>query len=84
MLHLSPESQLHGQQPEYLRILQDRFGTPRPGHRHSFTDNATSSACNEGDGDYQESFVGPDNESYISGKTASHSLVLMSATLAPD
>ena len=86
MLHLSPESQLPDQQPEYLRILQDRFGTPRPGrgHRFSFTDNTTTSACNEGDGDYQESFVGPDNESYSSGKTASRSLLLMSATLAPD
>ena len=83
MLHLSPESQLYDQQPEYLRILQDRFGTPRPerGHRYSFRDD--TSARNQGDGDYQESIVGPDNESCISGKTVSHNLLLMSA-LAPD
>ena len=86
MLHLSPESQLRDQQPEYICILQDRFGTagPERGHRYSSTDDTTSSARNEGDGDYQESFVSPDNESCNSGKTASHSLLLMSATLAPD
>jgi hypothetical protein len=49
MLHRPPASQLHDQQPEYLRILQDKFGTPRPdrGHRYSFTND--DSARNEGD-----------------------------------
>jgi len=64
VLHRTPESQLHGQQLDYLRILQDKFGTPGPdrGHTHSCTDDA--SACNEENGDYRESFVNPDNESY--------------------
>ena len=74
------------QQPEYLRVLQDRFGTPRPdyGHRYSFADD--NSTRNEVDGNYQESFVDPDNESCdgrCSVKTASHSLLSMLATHAP-
>jgi len=82
MLHLTPESQLHGRQLDYLRILQDKFGTPGPdcGHRYSCTDDA--SACNEGDRDYQKSFVDPDNESYnvrCSVKTASYYLFSMLA-----
>jgi hypothetical protein len=86
MLHRAPESQLHDQQPEYLRILQDKFGTPRPDrdHRYSFTDE--NSSRNNVDGDYQESFVDPDNESHngrCSVKTASHSLLSMLATQAP-
>ena len=86
MLHHPPESQLHDQQPEYLRILQDKFGTPRPdrGHRYSSTDD--NSARNEGNGDYRESFVDPDNESRnvrCSVKTASLSLLSMLAT-GPD
>lgn len=74
MLNRPPESQIHDQQPEYLRILRDKFGTPRldRGHRYSFTDNSTR---NEGDGNYQESFVDPYNESCNSVKTASHILL---------
>jgi hypothetical protein len=86
MLHRTPGSQLHVQQPDYLRILQDKFGTPRPnrGHRYSFTDD--NSTRNEEDRDYPESFVDPDNESCnvrCSVKTASHSLLSMLATQAP-
>jgi hypothetical protein len=78
MLHRTPESQLHGQQLDYLRILQDKFGTPGPdrGDRHSCTDDA--SACNEEGGKYRERFVNPDNESYnvrCSVKTASYYLL---------
>jgi len=64
MLHRLPESQLHDQQPEYLRILRDKFGTPRPdrGNGYSFTDY-NSSRNDEGDGNYRESSVDPDNES---------------------
>jgi hypothetical protein len=85
MLHSPPESQLHDQQPEYLRILEDKFGTPRPdrGHRYSFTDY--NSSRNEEDRDYLESFVDPDNESCnvrCSIKTASHSLLSMLARQA--
>jgi hypothetical protein len=82
MLHHPPEPQLHDQQPEYLRILQDKFGTPRPdrGHRYSFADD--NSTRNEGDGDYQESFL--NNESRCSVKTASHSLLSTVATPALD
>ena len=77
MLHRTPESQLHGQQLDYLRILQDKFGTSGPdrGHRYSCTDDA--SVCNE-EGNYRKSFVDPDNESYsvrCSVKTASYSLL---------
>ena len=77
MLHRAPEPQLH-EQPEYLRILKDKFGTPRPDrdHRYSFTDN--NSSRNEVDGDYHENFVDPDNESCngrCSVKTASHGLL---------
>jgi hypothetical protein len=87
MLHRLPESQLRDQQPEYLPILQDKFGTARPnrGHGYSFAD-CNSSRNDEGDGDYQESFVDPDNESrngQCSVKTASHSLLSMLATQAP-
>jgi hypothetical protein len=87
MLHRLPESQLHDQQPEYLRILRDKFGTPRPdrGNGYSFTDY-NSSRNDEGDGNYRESSVDPDNESSnvrCSVKTASHSLLLMLATQAP-
>jgi hypothetical protein len=87
MLHCTPESQLHGQQLDYLRILQDKFGTPGPDRSDidSCTDDA--SACNEGDASYRESFVEPDNESYnvrCSVKTASHYLLLMSAVQASD
>ena len=87
MLHRPAESQWHDQQPEYLRILQDKFGTPRPdrGQGYSFTDYA--SACSEGDGYYRESFVDPDNESYnvrCSVKTASYYLLLILAVRALD
>jgi hypothetical protein len=87
MLRRPPGSQWHDQQPEYLRILQDKFGTPRPdrGHGCSFTDY--NSSRKEVDGNYQESFVDPDNESRngrCSVKTASHSLLLTLATQAPD
>ena len=84
MMCRSPEPQFHDQQPEYLRMLQDKFGPLRPdrGHRHSCTDDA--SACNEEDGNSRESFVDPDNESCNSGKTASHSLLWMLATQALD
>ena len=87
MLHHTPESQFHGQQLDYLRILQDKFGTPGPdrGHRYSYTDNA--SACNEGDGNYRKSFFDPDNESYsarCSVKTASYNFLSMLAIGAFD
>ena len=80
------ESQLHDQQPEYLRILRDKFGTPRHnrGNRYSFTDY--NSSRNEVDGEYRESFVDPDNESSnvrCSVKTASPSPLSMLATQAP-
>jgi hypothetical protein len=82
MRHRTPESQFHGQQLDYLRILEDKFGTPGPdrGHRNSCTDDA--SACNEGDGNFRKSFVNPDNESYnvrCSVKTASYNLLSMLA-----
>jgi hypothetical protein len=88
MLH-RPQSHDQQLEPEYIRILQDKFGTPRPdrGHRYSFTDDNSLSVRNEGDGEYQESFVDPDNESRngrCSVKTASHSLLSMLATQAPD
>jgi hypothetical protein len=84
MRHRTFESQFHGQQPEYLRILEDKFGTPGPdrGRRYSRTDNASS--CNEGDGKYRKSFVNPDNESYnvrCSVKTASYNLLSMLAVI---
>jgi len=83
MLHRPPESQLHDQQPEHLRILQDKFGTPRPdrGHRYSFTDN--NSSRNEEDGDYQESLVDPDNESRCSGKTVLKGSLFTPSILSP-
>ena len=85
MLHRAPESQLHDHQIDYLRILQDKFGTPGPdrGHRYTCTDDA--SACNEGDGNCRESFVNPDNESYnvrCSVKTASRDLLSILAVRA--
>jgi len=87
MLRRPPESQLHDQRPEYLRILQDKFGTPRPDrdHRHLYGDD--NSTHNEGDGDYQKGFFCPDNESCNgrrSVKTASHSLLWTLATRASD
>jgi hypothetical protein len=87
MLYPTPESQLHGQQLDYQRILRDKFGTwgPDRGHRYSCTDDA--SACNEGDGNYRKSFVNPDNESYsvrCSVKTASHYMLSILAVLALD
>jgi len=86
MLHLPPESPLPDQQPEYLRVLQDKFGTPRPdcGHRYSFTDY--NSTRNEVDGDYQESFVDPDNESCngrCSVKTVSKGSLFTRSILSP-
>ena len=80
MLHRPPESQLPDQQLDYLRILQDKFGTPRPdrGHRYSFTDD--NSSRNEEDRDHRESIVDTDNESYnvrCSVKTASYYLLSM-------
>jgi hypothetical protein len=86
MLYRTPESQLHGQQLDYQRILRDKFGTPGPrGHRYSCTDDA--SACNEEDGNYRKSFVDPDNESYnvrCSVKTASYYLLSILAVGALD
>lgn len=81
MLHLSrpPESQLPSQRPEYLRILQDKFGTPRQDRSGRYLFNDDNSARNEGEGNYQESFVDPDNESRCSDKTASHSLLSLLA-----
>jgi hypothetical protein len=85
MPHRAPESQFHGEQLDYLRILQDKFGTPGPdrGHRYSCSDEA--SACNEEDGNnYRKSFV-DDNESYnsrCSGKTASYNLLPILAVRA--
>lgn len=84
-LRRPPESQLHGQQ-YYLRILQDKFGTPRPdrGHSYSFIDD--NSSRHEEDGDYRESFVDPDNESYnvrCSGKTVSKELPFSPSILSP-
>ena len=87
MLHRTPESQLHDQQPEYLRILKDKFGTPRPGRSHGYSFTDYNSSCNERNGDYRESFVDPDNESCngrCSVKTASHSLLSTLALQAPD
>jgi hypothetical protein len=87
MLHRTPESQLHGQQLDYLGILWNKFGTRGPdrGHRYSCTDDA--SACNEEDGNYRKSFVDPDNESYnvrCSVKTASHYMFSILAVRALD
>jgi hypothetical protein len=84
MRHRTFESQFHGQQHDYLRILEDKFGTPGPdrGRRYPRTDNA--SACNEGDGNYRKSLVNPDNESYsvrCSVKTASCNLLSMLAVI---
>ena len=78
MLYRAPESQLHGQQLDYLRILHDKFGTPGHdrGHRYSCSDDA--SACNEENDNYRKSFVDPDNESYnvrCSVKTASYNML---------
>jgi hypothetical protein len=85
MLHCTPESQLHGQQLDYLRILQDKFGTPGPDRSDIYSCKDDASACNEGDGSYRKSFVEPDNESYnvrCSVKTASHYLLPMLAVRA--
>ncbi len=81
-VHLTPESQSHGQQLEYLRILQDKFGTSEPDRSHRYSCTDEDSACNEGNGNYRKSFVDPDNESYsarCSEKTASYNLLSMSA-----
>ncbi len=80
----TPESQLHSQQLDYRRILQDKFGTPGPsrdhGCRYSHTDDI--STFNEAD-----SFVDPDNESHNgrgSINTASYNLLSMLTVCALD
>lgn len=88
MLHRPPEPQLHNQQPEYLRILQDKFGTPRSdrGQVYLFRDD-TNSVRDEESGNYRKSFADPENESCndrCSVKTVSHGLLLTSTTQAPD
>ena len=61
---LDHEPEQHREQADYLRILQDKFGTPRPngGYRYSFTDD--TSLNNGGRGNILENFINPDNESY--------------------
>ena len=61
---LDHEPERHREQADYLRILQDKFGTPRPngGHRYSFTDD--TSLNNGGCGNILENLIDPDNESY--------------------
>ncbi len=79
MHHRTPELKLHGQQLDYRRILQDKFGTPGPGRDHG-PDNA--STFNEGD-----SFVDPDNETHNgrpSVNTASYNLLSMLTVRALD
>ena len=83
---LDHEPERHSEQADYLRILRDKFGTPRPngGHRYSFTDD--TSLNNGGCGNILEKFIDPDNESYDgrhSLKSVS-SLQSMLATQASD
>jgi hypothetical protein len=83
MLHLTPESQLHGLQLDYLRVLQDKFGTSS--HRYSCADEA--SLRNEEDENCRKSFADPGNERYsvqCSEKSASHNLLSMLAVGAFD
>ena len=77
----------YSQQADYLRILQDRFGTPGSdrGHPCSYTDD--TSINNGGYGNFLKNVVDPDNESYNgqhSLKSVSHSSQLMVATQASD
>ena len=61
---LDNEPERHSEQADYLRILRDKFGTPRPngGNRYSFIDD--TSLNNGGSGNILEKFFDPDNESY--------------------
>ena len=82
----APEPERHSQQADYLRILQDKFGTPGPdGDRYLDTDEA--SARNVDDDNSLVNFVDANNEGYSgrhSLKSVSHSLLLMLATQASD
>jgi hypothetical protein len=52
------------QQADYLRILQDKFGTPGPNHGHLYSDTDDDTMRNVEDGNCPENFVDDDNESY--------------------
>ncbi len=63
------------QQPDYLRVLQDKFGGPGRdhGHRHPYTEDASTR-----NSDFLASSVNTDNKNYSSRHsvdTASHSLL---------
>ncbi len=63
------------QQPDYLRILQDKFGGPGRDHGHRYSNTEDASARNS---NFLESSVNTDNKSYSgrrSLETASHCLL---------
>jgi hypothetical protein len=75
----------HSQRVDYLRILQDKFGVPRPDRGHSYSDKDENSSRNVEDGNSLENFVDAGNEGYNgrhSLKSASHRLLSMLATQA--
>jgi hypothetical protein len=63
---LDHESERHSEQADYLRILQDKFDTPRSnsGHRYSSPFIDDTSINNGGYGNFPENLIDPDNESY--------------------
>ena len=87
MSYRAPEPERHTQQADYLRILQDRFGTPGSDRGHRYLDTDEASARNVDDSNSLENFVDADNEGYSgrhSLKSVSHSLLSMFPTQASD
>ncbi len=69
------EPERFNERPDYLRILQDKFGGPGRDHRHRYSYIEDSSARNS---NFSESSVNTDNKSYSSQRsleTASHCLL---------
>lgn len=87
MFHRASEPERHGQQADYLRIPQDRFGAPGPDRSHGYPDTDEASVHNVDDSNLLENFVDADNEGYSgrhSLKSVCYSLLSMLATRASD